>query len=105
MPEPRDFMRNHPKAAREGGGGDYAMLPYESLRESAQGLKDEGYFPDVDVDTAAFSFWAMVHGVVFLIIRKRIPYPQAPTKKLPYQVLDFYMASFPKDHKASADRR
>ena len=101
MPEPRDFMKNHIEAAREEeGSGDYAMLSYQSLRESTQALKDEGYFPDVDVDTAAFSFWAMVHGAVSLIIRKRIPYPQAPTRRLAYRVLDFYMGSFPKDHKA-----
>ncbi|MBN2125584.1 MAG: TetR/AcrR family transcriptional regulator [Deltaproteobacteria bacterium] len=94
MPEPRDFMQKHMDSAREEGRGDYAMLSYHFLRESAQALQKEGFFPDVDVDVAAFSFWAMVHGVVSLIIRKRIPYPQAPTKELAYQVLDFYMAGF-----------
>lgn len=94
MPEPRDFMQKHMDSARQEGHGDYAMLSYHSLRESAQALQKEGFFPDVDVDVAAFSFWAMVHGVVSLIIRKRIPYPQAPTKELAYQVLDFYMAGF-----------
>jgi AcrR family transcriptional regulator len=95
MPEPRDFMNKHLKDGDEEGRGDYAMLSYRSLRDGVQWLKDDGYLTGVDADTAAFSFWAMVHGTVSLIIRKRIPYPQAPTKKLAYQVLDFYMKTLP----------
>lgn len=96
MPEPRDFIRKHLEEGNETGSKDYAMLSYAFLREGAQNLQNDGYFPDVDVDTLAFSFWAMVHGVVSLIIRKRIPYPQAPTKELAYQVLDLYMANAPR---------
>lgn len=96
MPEPRDFIKKHLQEGNREGYQDYAMLSYGFLREGAQNLLDEGYFPHVDVDTLAFSFWAMVHGVVSLIIRKRIPYPQAPTKELAYEVLDLFMANTPK---------
>jgi AcrR family transcriptional regulator len=86
MPEPRNFMAKQKK----GAVGDYAMRSYEFLKESVQLCKAAGYFKDVDVDTAAFTCWALVHGLVALIIRKRVPYPQAPTKQLAHEAIDFY---------------
>lgn len=86
MPEPRNFMAKQKK----GAVSDYAMRSYEFLKESVQLCKAAGYFKDVDVDTAAFTCWALVHGLVALIIRKRVPYPQAPTKQLAHEAIDFY---------------
>lgn len=86
MPEPRNFMARHKQSPSD----DYAMRSYEFLKKSVQMCKNEGYFKDVDVDTAAFTFWSVVHGMVALIIRKRVPYPQAPTRQLAHQALDFF---------------
>jgi len=86
LPEPRNFMARQPKGPAE----DYAMRSYEFLKTSVQRCKDEGYFQDVDVDTAAFTFWAVVHGMVSLILRKRVPYPQAPTQQLAYDAIEFF---------------
>jgi len=93
MPEPRDFMAEQ---QRKGGGGsdrfgDYAMRSYDFLKESIGNCMAEGFFPGVDLDTAAFVFWSFVHGLVTLIIRKRIPYSQAPTRELGYKAIDFFM--------------
>jgi len=86
MPEPRNFMAMH----RKGAADDYAMRSYEFLKQSVQMCKDEGYFKDVDVATAAFTFWSVVHGLVALIIRKRVPYPQAPTRQLAHEAIEFF---------------
>lgn len=86
MPEPRNFMAKQKK----GAASDYAMRSYEFLKESVQLCKAAGYFKDVDVDTATFTCWSLVHGLVALIIRKRAPYPQAPTKQLAHEAIDFY---------------
>jgi hypothetical protein len=66
------------------------MRSYEFLKKSVMMCKDEGYFKDVDVDAAAFTFWSVVHGMVALIIRKRVPYPQAPTRHLADEAFDFF---------------
>lgn len=86
MPEPRNFMAKQKK----GAANDYAMRSYEFLKESVQLCKAEGYFKDVDADTAAFTCWSLVHGLVALIIRKRVPYPQAPTKQLAHEAIEFF---------------
>ena len=93
MPEPRDFMAEQQKkgSGEEGGFGDYAMRSYDFLKESVGNCMAEGYFSRVDLDTAAFVFWSFVHGLVSLIIRKRIPYSQAPTRELGYKAIDFFM--------------
>jgi hypothetical protein len=43
--------------------------------------------------------------VVSLIIRKRVPYPQATTKALAYQVLDFFMAATPGNIKMNENEK
>ena len=58
-------------------------------------LQEAGYLPGVEADTAAFCFWSTVHGLVSLIIRKRIPYPQAASRELAYQAMDFFISSIP----------
>ena len=93
MPEPRDFMDKHLRDGKGPGEIDYAMLSYRFLREGVQDLLDSGHFPGMDVDAAAFAFWSLVHGVVSLIIRKRIPYPQAPTRELAYKTMELFMFS------------
>ena len=95
MPEPRDFMQDQLSGAGpDRGMVDYAMRSYDFLKEGVRQLMDEGYLQGIDPDTATFSFWATVHGIVTLIIRKRIPYPQAPGRDLAYASIDFFMQRF-----------
>lgn len=85
MPEPHNYMAQN----QENQPVDYAMRAYTYLRESIQECKSEGYFAEVTTDTATFTFWSLVHGIVSLIIRKRVPYPQAPTHQLAQEAIDF----------------
>jgi AcrR family transcriptional regulator len=90
MPEPRDFLAEMRKKAQAGGRfeGDFAMLCYQFLRQGVELAQAEGFLQGQDADTLAFSLWAFVHGLVTLIIRKRIPYPQTPGKELAFAVVD-----------------
>ena len=80
---------------------DYAMLSYQFLRQGVLGLQKAGYLTGVDPDIATFSFWSTVHGLVSLIIRKRVPYPQAPSRELAYQALEFCMMPLVQDGKTA----
>jgi AcrR family transcriptional regulator len=89
MPEPKHFMDL--QAVRSGVVDDYAMRSFNFLRESIRLCMEEGYLKGYDADTAAFMFWSFVHGLVSLIIRKRIPYSQAPTRQFAYQAVGMMM--------------
>jgi AcrR family transcriptional regulator len=86
MPEPRNFMVQD----KSGKTDDYAMRAYKFLKQSIQMCQDEGYFKDIDTDTAAFTFWSLVHGMVALILQKRVPYPQAPSRQLAREAIEFF---------------
>ena len=89
MPEPRNFMDLQ---AREGGEGqDWAMQSYRFLREGVKELQGVGHFQGIDTDIATLALWSLIHGLVSLIIRKRIPYPQAASKELAYKVMDLFV--------------
>jgi AcrR family transcriptional regulator len=93
MPEPFIYMQNRRKS--QGGDGpsseDYAMRSFESLRTAVAGCIRDGYLDDIDPDLAAFAFWSLVHGMVSLIIRKRLPYTQEPSAELAKQVIRYFM--------------
>jgi len=99
MPEPRDYLEKLRKAVHhddEAHHGDevpvdYARESYEFLKQSIQACLDEGFLQDVDPDTATVAFWSLGHGLVSLIIRKRIPYPQAASQELAEAAIDFFM--------------
>jgi len=93
MPEPRDFLEQKRSSAQDGELVDYAMLSYDFLRQGVDRLQAAGYLTEVDRDTLTFSLWSTVHGLVSLIIRKRIPYPQAPSRELAYRAIEFLMSS------------
>ena len=93
MPEPRNFMEQKRKSGPKGEVADYAMLSYDFLRQGVSRLQEAGYLTGVDRDVAAYCLWSTVHGLVSLIIRKRIPYPQTPSKELAYQAMDFLISS------------
>jgi AcrR family transcriptional regulator len=93
MPEPFIYMQN--RRISQGLDGpsseDYAMRSFESLRNAVAGCIKDGVIGDIDPDLAAFAFWSLVHGMVSLIIRKRIPYTQEPSAELAKQVIRFFM--------------
>lgn len=48
--------------------GDHA---YGVLSQVVNKCMERGQIPRSDVDTASFSFWSMVHGLIALVLRKR----------------------------------
>ena len=93
MPEPRDFLETLKKSAKGSRElpEDYAMRSYGFLKESILACQAEGYLQGIDPDTATFMFWSLGHGLVSLIIRKRMPYPQAPSQELAEAAIDYFM--------------
>jgi hypothetical protein len=67
------------------------MRSYGFLKESILACQEEGYLQGIDPDIATFMFWSLGHGLVSLIIRKRVPYPQAPSQELAEAAIDYFM--------------
>ena len=93
MPEPRDHLEKLRTAAIDDGDTpvDYAMQSYEFLKQSILACIEEGYLQEVDPDIATLTFWSFGHGLASLIIRKRIPYPQAASQELAEAAINFFM--------------
>lgn len=93
MPEPRDHLEKLRARAlnAEEPSVDYAMQSYTFLKQSILGCIEEGYFQGTDPDLATLAFWSFGHGLASLIIRKRIPYPQAASQELADAAVDFFM--------------
>ncbi len=93
MPEPRDHLEKLRTAAMnaEETPIDYAMQSYAFLKHSILGCIEEGYLQGVDPDIATLAFWSFGHGLASLIIRKRVPYPQAASQELAEAAIDFFM--------------
>ncbi len=100
MPEPRNYIdrKMAASAAADPSKIDYAMRSYYFLKQSILQCQAEGYLTGFEPDTAAFSFWSFVHGLVALIIRKRVPAPHAPTPEFAYAAIDMMM------HLVASDR-
>ncbi len=93
MPEPRDHLerlRTTTTNDRE-IPIDYAMQSYQFLKQSILACIEEGYLQEVDPDIATLAFWSFAHGLASLIIRKRIPYPQAASQELAEAAIEFFM--------------
>jgi AcrR family transcriptional regulator len=93
MPEPRDFLETLKKSATRSRElpVDYAMRSYGFLKESILVCQENGYLQEIDPDVATFMFWSLGHGLVSLIIRKRVPSPQAPSQELAEAAIDYFM--------------
>ncbi len=94
MPEPRDYLQKLEQSSERSRDVpvDYAMRSYQFLKESILACQQEGYLEGIDPDTAAFTFWSLAHGLVSLIIRKRVPYPQPPSQELAEAAIDMFMS-------------
>ena len=71
----------------------YWTIDYAIQQQSIQACIDEGYLHEIDPDTATFTLWALAHGAVSLIIRKRIPYPQEGSQEFANAAIDLFMDS------------
>ena len=59
------------KKSKDGMNWDIGMRSYDLLRKNIEDCIEAGVFQNTDIDVAAFSMWAYVHGIVSLIIRDR----------------------------------
>ena len=72
---------------------DWAMgfKSFQIIKDCVTDCINEGYFKKGNIDTAAFSMWSYVHGIVSLIIRKRcIMIPDEHIKNIANDALKFF---------------
>jgi AcrR family transcriptional regulator len=93
MPEPRDFLEKLKKSATGSKTlqVDDAMRSYGFLKESIVECQKEGYLPGIDPDIATYMFWSLGHGLVSMIIRKRVPFLQVRSQELADRAIDYFM--------------
>ena len=60
------IMRCPAKKIKEKNEWDIGLRSYEFLKENIQECIQDGLFPEIDADVAAFSFWSHSHGIVSL---------------------------------------
>jgi AcrR family transcriptional regulator len=69
---------------------EIGMRSYELLRMNIKDCIEAGVFQNTDIEVAAFSMWAYVHGIVSLIIRERCKmFPEEHLDNLVKGALDF----------------
>lgn len=97
-PEYYDLMfikRNPLRKIREKKEWDIGFRSYELLKKNVEECMRARQLPRTDIDAAAFSLWASVHGMASLIIRDRcIMFPEQHLKSLIKGALDFGMIAF-----------
>lgn len=80
------------KKIRERDKGDIALVTYEILKKDVKECIAAGVIPRANTDTATFSLWSLVHGIVSLIIRERcIMFPEDQLKSNAMNSFDFVL--------------
>ena len=75
---------------KDGMNWDIGMRSYDLLRKNIEDCMKAGVFQNTNIDVAAFSMWAYVHGIVSLIIRDRCTmFPEEHLDNLVKGALDF----------------
>jgi AcrR family transcriptional regulator len=75
---------------KDGMNWDIGMRSYDLLRKNIEDCMKAGVFQNTNIDEAAFSMWAFVHGIVSLIIRDRCTmFPEEHLDNLVKGALDF----------------
>lgn len=85
----------HLTALRNAGapeGRDFAIRSLEFLRASVEACQQEGYLRGLDPDSAAFTFWSVVHGAVSLALRRRMPFHQIDAEEMVARAVEVMMA-------------
>jgi AcrR family transcriptional regulator len=71
------IMRSPAKLIKKKKEWTSGLRSYEFLVRNVRECMDAARIPKMDIDVAAFTFWAHVHGVASLIIRNRcVMYPE-----------------------------
>lgn len=68
--------------------GSTGQQAFDYLRGGVAGCVEAGAFRDVDIETAAQSLWAAVHGVVALLIAKCDRFPFIKAERLVDETID-----------------
>lgn len=75
---------------KDGMNWEIGMRSYDLLRKNIEDCMKAGVFQNTNIDVAAFSMWAYVHGIVSLIIRDRCTmFPEEHLDHLVKGALDF----------------
>ncbi len=75
---------------KDGMNWEIGMRSYDLLRKNIEDCIEAGVFQNTNIDVAAFSMWAYVHGIVSLIIRDRCTmFPKEHLDNLVKGALDF----------------
>ena len=75
----------------EGNCVDCGRNTYELLKKTVAECIAQGRLKVKDADLASMMFWNMVHGVVSLLIKKRILYPQEVIKPMTSAIIDNFI--------------
>lgn len=96
-PEYYDLMfiiRGPAKKIKEQQDWEVGFRSYEFLKENVIACMEAGHLIETYPDVATFSFWALTHGIVSLIIRDRsIMFPEEHLSSMIEGALDFMMSS------------
>jgi AcrR family transcriptional regulator len=80
------------EADPEGFAASAGFRAFDYLRLALRGCIEAGDLPDLDVDVAAQSLWAAMHGIVSLLIAHGGLFPFVSRKKLVEHTLDTMIA-------------
>ena len=84
------FRKIKEMKCKDGINWDIGMRSYDLLRKNIEDCIEAGVFQNTNIEVAAFSMWAYVHGIVSLIIRDRcIMFPEQHLDDLVKGALDF----------------
>ncbi len=92
--EPQKFMQECHEIMEK--YTNYGMLSFDQLRQNIIECQQAGYFQGHEINSMAFAIWATVHGMVALILRKRIPVPDEHFQSLLESALQFMNSLFEK---------
>lgn len=83
---PPEFMQHCHDAGES--QTDFGMRSFDVLRHNVRECIEAGYFKGSDVDTVAFLMWSLVHGMISLILRKRVPVTETVQQQLLHSAMN-----------------
>ena len=90
------FIANSPaKVIKKNKNWESGLKTYNLLKQNIVEVKETGKFKNVDIEVAAFSLWAFVHGVSSLYVRERIVlFPAESLKEIIMGSLGFLQRAY-----------
>jgi AcrR family transcriptional regulator len=90
------MMRGHATNPKKMNDMNISPKSYELLKNNLKECMEKGLFPGMNIDVAAFSLWAYVHGIASLIIRGRgIMFPEEEINYMVKGALNFMLEVIP----------